>query len=470
MDLFLDRSDHRSLTRQLYDQLREAIIDGRLPPGARLQPTRAVAEELDVARSTVTDAYARLTAEGLVEGHRGGGSIVLGSDSPHPELATTPTALTPTAVAAAIRAYGDEPNAHARYDLKAGRVDAALFPRADWRRCTSRAIANLGDRYGHYGDPAGSQELRRALTHWAALSRGVAATPEQVVVTHGAAHALDLLARVLLRPGDVAAVEEPGYPPVANLLRSLGIQVIGIPVDQHGLLVEALPANTRLVHVTPSHQYPLGVVLSRERRIALLRWAKRHGAAVVEDDYDSEFRYSARPLEPLHRLDRDGRVIYVGTFSKALSPVLRTGFAVVPTDLAPVVAAIRKSVDAGPSPLLTAALTTFIEEGHLARHLRRARKVYSQRHQAVWSALTALNDPRITPLPTQAGLHLSLLSPAAPQDDELVARAARRELLISTLRPTYQFSQPQAGIIVGFGAIATPDVPRAIILLKECLH
>jgi len=289
------------------------------------------------------------------------------------------------------------------------------------------------------------------------------------VVTHGAAHAVDLLARVLLRPGEVAAVEEPGYPPVANLLRTLGIHAVGVPVDEHGLVVDALPGNARLVHVTPSHQYPLGVVLSRERRLALLRWAGRHGAAIVEDDYDSEFRHTARPLEPLHRLDRDGRVIYVGTFSKILSPALRTGFAVVPTGLVPAVTAVRESVDVGPSPFITAALTTFIDEGHLGRHLRRARRLYAERHRVVWSALTRHAGPRFTPLPAQAGLHLALLTPDAPGDDELAARAARRQLRLSRLRLSYQFSESRAGIVVGFGAIATPDVPTAISLLRDCL-
>ena len=469
MELFLDPADHRSLTVQLYDQVREAIADGRLAPGARLQPSRAVAEKLAIARSTVTDAYARLTAEGFVEGRRGGGSIVTGSACVEPSPVATPTALTPTPGAAAIRRYGSDLTTPARYDLTAGRVDARLFPLADWRRCTNRALAGLGDQYGTYGDPTGSPELRQALTRWVAQSRGVAATPEQVVVTHGAAHAVDLLARVLLRPGEVAAVEEPGYPPVANLLRTLGVQVVGVPVDEHGLVVDALPGNARLVHVTPSHQYPLGVVLSRERRLALLRWAGRHGAAIVEDDYDSEFRHTARPLEPLHRLDRDGRVIYVGTFSKILSPALRTGFAVVPTGLVPAVTAVRESVDVGPSPFITAALTTFIDEGHLGRHLRRARRLYAERHRVVWSALTRHAGPRFTPLPAQAGLHLALLTPDAPGDDELAARAARRQLRLSRLRLSYQFSESRAGIVVGFGAIATPDVPRAISLLRDCL-
>ena len=469
MQLFLDPSDRRSHTLQLYEQLRDAISDGRLPPSARLQPTRSVAAELSVARSTVTDAYACLTAEGYVEGRRGGGSFVLDGAWLHPEASTRRAVLSPTPVAPAVHPYGQDLTTPARYDLTAGRVDARLFPLTAWRRCTNRALVALGDRYGRYEDPADSADLREALARWATRSRGVAATADQVIVTHGAAHAVDLLSRVLLRPGDVAAVEEPGYPPIAELLRTHGVTVVGVPVDEHGLVVDALPAKARLVHVTPSHQYPLGVVLGRERRLALLRWAAGHGAAIVEDDYDSEFRYTSRPLEPLHRLDRDGRVAYVASFSKTLSPALRIGYTVAPTGLVPAMTAVRQCVDVGPSSIASAALAIFIEEGHLARHVRRARRIYTERHKAAWSALTQLTQPS-TALPTQAGLHLALLAPDAPPDDEIIARAARRRLLVSTLRRTYQFGEPQPGIVVGFGALATPDVPRAIATLGQCLR
>lgn len=468
MELFLNSDDPRSLTTQLYDQLREAISDGRLPYGARLQPTRVVADELTVARSTVTDAYERLSAEGFVEGRRGAGSIVLGDTAPNPAMARPPTALAPTQAAASIRRYATEPSARARYDLTAGRLDSRLFPITRWRQCTNRALSRLADSVGLYGEPAGSAQIRAALAVWIAQSRGITATPEQIVVTHGAAHAVDAIARVLLRPGDIAAVEEPGYPPVAELLRALGIDVVGVPIDEHGLIVDALPAQARLVHVTPSHQYPLGTTLSRDRRLALLRWAARHEAAIVEDDYDSEFRYSARPLEPLHRLDRDGRVAYVGSFSKTLSPALRLGFVVPPLGLVPAITAVRQCVDFGPSPILTETLALFIEEGHLARHCRRARKIYTERHRAVMSALTRIG-PRITPIPTHAGLHIAVRVPDMPDDEVVQLRARRRQILWSSLRRTYQFSQPQPGVVVGSGAIATPDIPRAIAALGECL-
>lgn len=468
MELFLDRGDDRSLSRQLYDQLRDAIGDGRLPPGGRLQPTRVVAEELGVARSTVTEAYGRLTAEGYIEGRRGGGSVVQANAAAHAPPAPARTALTPTPEASAVRRYSTDFAADARYDLTPGRVDARLFPLVEWRRCANRALGELAGQLGHYTNPIGSSELRRAVTQWLTRSRGIAATPDQIVITHGAGNAVDVLARVLLRPGDVAAVEEPGYPPVTNLLRSQGIEVVGVPVDEDGLVVDALPDAARLVYVTPSHQYPLGMALRRDRRLALLRWASRCGAAVVEDDYDSEFRHSSSPMEPLHRLDRDGRVIYVGTFSKILSPVVRIGFAVVPPGLVEAVTAVRQAVDFGPSPLVTVALTDFVDRGHLDRHLRRARRVYATRHRAIMSALTTLAGSEVTPLPSQAGLHVAVLAEAAAHV-RVFERASHRGLRLSSLGSTYQFGEPHAGIVLGFGAIATAAVPDAIELLGSCL-
>jgi GntR family transcriptional regulator/MocR family aminotransferase len=475
MELFLNPHDERSMTVQLYEQLRNAITDGRLPTGARLVPTRSVAQDLGVSRSTVTDAYARLTAEGYVEGRRGGGSFVAGSIQPQPREEDAEAALVPTPAAAAIRRYdevrttrlyGEDLPTRARFDLTPGRTDPQLFPTTTWRRCMARALWQFP---GQYADPAGSSALRLALSRWITQSRGVTTSPEKVVVTNGAGHAVDLVARVLLAPGDVAAVEEPGYPPVTNTLRTHGVTVVGVPVDEQGIVVDAIPPGVKVVYVTPSHQYPLGVVMSRARRLELLRWARRQGAAVLEDDYDSEFRHTPRPLEPLHRLDRDGHVIYVGTFSKILSPGIRLGFAVVPRALLPTVKAVRRAVDWCPPAVTDAALTSFIDEGHLARHLRRARRVYRDRHRAVCRALTLLQIPRVTRLASQAGLHVTVLAPGMPPDDELVARASQRQLLIGSLRPTYQFGDPRPGVVVGFGALATEDVPIAIATLEDCL-
>ncbi len=467
VDLFLVPGDPRGLVAQLYDQVRGEIANGRLPPGSRLPPTRALAEDLGVSRSTVTDAYARLAGEGFVEGRRGGGTVVVGFGPPTLRGPEPPATLEPTARAARLGRYGPGVAGPVRYDLTAGRVDAAHFPTAVWRRCVIRGLALTRGVLGRYADPVGSPELREALARWVGQSRGVAATADHVVVTQGASHAVDLVARILLQPGDVAAVEDPGYPPVTSVLRSQGLDVVGVPVDKDGMVVEALPDDARLVVVTPSHQYPLGPVLHHQRRLALLAWARRRGAAVIEDDYDSEFRYRAGPLEPLHRLDADGLVLYVGTFSKTLSPSVRTGFIVAPPGLVPAMTATRQAVDWGPPALIDAALATFVGDGHYAAHVRRARKIYLARYEVVRRELSHL--PGVRALATQAGLHITVLAPDADTDDEILERTGRRDLAISLLRRTYQFTQPQPGVVVGFGALATADVPTAVRLLGECL-
>lgn len=470
MDVYLVPDGQHSLVSQIYDQVRDAIADGRLEPGFRLTPTRTLARELGVARSTVADAYGRLVAEGYAEGRRGGGTTVtaatVGSTAMVDDDAAT---LRATARAEAVDRYGTDLTARARYDLTAGRIDAALFPHEDWHRCV-RAAMNDPRSVGTYGEPAGTTALREALARWITQSRGIAARPDQIIATQGATQAIDLLARALLVPGDIAVVEEPGYPPVATILQSQGIEVVGVPVDRDGLIVDALPDHARLVHVTPSHQYPLGGVLSRERRLRLLDWASRNDAVIIEDDYDSEFRYGRRPLEPLHRMDHRGRVVYVGTFSKILSPSLRMGFTVAPRPVVPALAALRQAVDFGPPALLDLALTTFIADGYLARHLRRARKAYGERHAALWHELDNRLPAGMTPLATSAGLHLAVLASDAPPDLEIVDRARERDLMVSTLRRTYRFSDGQPGVVLGFGAIATHDVAEAVARLIDCLR
>lgn len=470
MDIFLSADGDRSLVAQIHDQLRDGITDGRLPVGASLTPSRALAIELDVSRSTVTQAYERLATEGYVEGRRGGGTVVVGGAVRRP---STSESAGPGVVATldrdTVRPYGTRPTRRARFDLAAGRIDPGLFPTDTWRRCVLHALRSGAEGVGRYGDPVGSDTLRRALTHWIAQTRGIATTPDRVVVTQGTGHTVDLLARALLRPGDVAAVEEPGYPPVTSVLRARGVRVVGVPVDEDGLVVEALPTAARLVHVTPTHHFPLGSVMSLDRRLALVDWARRHDVVVVEDDYDSDFRYVRRPVEPLHHLDDDGRIIYAGTFSKILSPTLRMAFAVLPPGLVPVLTSLRQAIDGGPPVVIDHALARFIDQGHLGRHLRRSRRVYAARQRLVVDELRRLAPADARTLPAHTGLHVTLVAPSAPDDDTIVARAVERDLLVSTLRRTYQFSTPVPGVVVGFGAIATDDVTPALERLATCL-
>ncbi len=467
MEIFVDPGDSRGLAGQIYAQVRDAILDGRLAAGDPLKPSRALAAELGVSRFTVTEAYARLAAEGLVEGRGRGGTVVATTLSTEPPSRPA-TALRPSPTAASMHRFDRAPTARARYDLRPGTVDPELFSGPAWRRCVTQAMREPPP---HYGEPAGSAALRDALAHWIGRSRGVMTTPDEIVVTSGALHAVDLVARVLIEPGDVVAIEDPGYPPAYELLRSLGARVVGVPLDDHGLIVDAIPAGARLVYVTPSHQFPLGTVLSHERRIELLRWAGEHGAAVIEDDYDSQFRYDSRPLEPRPRLDPDGRVIYVGTLSKVLSPSLRIGFAVVPRSIVDTVQTMRQTIDWCPPWPTDGALTRFITEGHLARHIDRATRRYRERHRAVQQALTAMAVPAVT-LPSTAGLHLTVLLDGA--DDGTGARrllhaATAADVLVGSLDRCYRDAPARHGVLVGFGALPTHRVAAAIEALELVL-
>jgi GntR family transcriptional regulator / MocR family aminotransferase len=466
MELFLDTERRGGLAAQLYAQLREAISSGRLGVGDRLPPSRVLAGDLGVSRFTVSEVYSRLAAEGYVTGRAGAGTVVTGMLAGEPVEGEV-AALQPTERAARMRRFDRNPLHRAYFDLRPGTVDLTLFPAEPWRRSMNRALRGGLE---HYGDPAGSLDLRRSLAHWIARSRGVTATADRVVVTAGAQHAIDLVARILTDPGDTVAVEEPGYPPVIELLRCLGVDVVGVPVDADGLVVDALPASARLVYVTPSHQYPLGVVMAPERRVALLRWANAHQAAIVEDDYDSQFRHGTRPFEPLQRLDREGRVIYVATFSKVLAPSLRIGFAVVPPSIVGPLVTLRQCIDWCPPTASQQALASFIDDGHLDRHVRRAARVYRDRQRQLTAALASGLSVPSRVLPALTGLHVPLLLDECVDEPALAHVARRHDLVVGSLQRTYHFGPPAGGIVLGFGALPTTRIGGAVSALDATLN
>lgn len=466
MDLFLDPRAARPLAGQLYDQLRLAINEGRLLPGDRLTPSRQLAVELGVSRHTVATAYSRLAAEGHAEGRAGGGSVVA------PTSAAGPCAPSPAHALRPARRFADWepifrlPGPSFRYDLTPGQPDPGLFPAIAWRR---RVAAAAAAEYLGYGDPLGQIGLRRAIAGWIARSRSVRSSENAIVVTAGAQHAIDLAARVLLETGDTVAVEDPGYPPVGRLFAALGARVAAVPVDGEGLIVDRLPPSARIVYVTPSHQFPLGMTMSMPRRRALLRWAQEHDAAVIEDDYDTEFRYVDRPLEPLQALDDAGRVIYVGSFSKTFSPAVRLGFAVVPPSLAGPVAALRQLIDWHPPAAMQAALAGFIEDGLLDKHLRRCRRAYAERRGLLAEAISGPLSAYLTAGTANAGLHITTyLRPGLNED--AVRRSARRQgIRTMGLQRAFLASPPQPGLLLGFGAIPATALPAAVRTLEEIM-
>jgi GntR family transcriptional regulator/MocR family aminotransferase len=324
----------RDLKGEIYRQLRAAIRTGQLRPGEYLSPSRQLAQALAVSRSTVVAAYDRLAAEGFLTSRPGAGTFVSGElvRAKRGAKMRLDDALRPRPIWDSIGMPTVFDRA-ARFDFRTGLPDATLFPHKTWRRLVARALRSAEQAEKSYQHPAGQLCLRVAIAHHIGVSRGIEVSADDIVITCGTQQALDVLARVLLAPGDRIAVEDPGYLPPRQLFRSLGVGVTVVPVDRDGLLVDALPDRVRAVYVTPSHQYPLGVTLSLPRRRALLAWAERNDAAIIEDDYDSEFRFGDRPLEPLKTLDMRGRVIYLGSFSTTLLPTLRIGFLVSPRSL-----------------------------------------------------------------------------------------------------------------------------------------
>jgi GntR family transcriptional regulator / MocR family aminotransferase len=279
---------------------------------------------------------------------------------------------------------------------------------------------------GAYTDPAGHAGLRAAIARHIGVARTVRAAPEDVLITNGTQQAVDLIARVLIEPGDVAAVEDPGWVPPRVLLETMGARVVRVPVDAEGLAVDALPARTRMVYVSPSHQFPLGVAMSLRRRLELLSWAERTGAAIVEDDYDSEFRYAGRPVEPLHSLDRSGRVLYVGSFSKTLLPTLRLGFCVAPPSLRLPLRKAKFVADWHTTLPVQAALAGYIDQGQFARHIRRTRRIYQARRDRITQTLARDFPDLLDPIPAVAGLHVAAHLRITSADDEAVVDHARR--------------------------------------------
>ncbi|WP_306214589.1 MocR-like pyridoxine biosynthesis transcription factor PdxR, partial [Actinoplanes sp. RD1] len=413
-----------------------------------------------VARNSVATAYEQLVAEGYLTARTGAGTFVA---RVRPEPAARrrhADPLRPRAGWTFAPAPASAAEPVPRYDFRTGIPDAGLFPFETWRRLVAGELRLGANAPGRYGDPAGHPALRAAIARYVGYSRSLRVLPEEVVVTNGAHHALDLIGRVLVSPGDVVAVEDPGYPPARQVFASLGARVTGVPVDADGLVVDALPDRARVVYTTPSHQFPLGRAMGLARRHALLAWAARRQAAIVEDDYDSEFRHSARPLEPLHSLDTVGRVLYVGTFSKSMLPSLRTGFVLAPAPLRAALTAARQLGDSYGQVAVQAALARFIDEGLLARHVRRAGRAYRDRHARVVAALSGL--PQLALVPSAAGLHVAALTPepAAP----VVAAARARGVAVEDLA---SYGSDSTGFVLGFGAIDPALLDEGLSILTS---
>jgi GntR family transcriptional regulator/MocR family aminotransferase len=463
----LDRRGDRSA--RIYRELLDMVLDGRLVAGERLPPTRDLAGRLQVSRGTVSAAYDRLVSEGFLESRAGSGTFV--SRDASPRLGRR----APSGRAVAPRRRWETlpppvPDAPPlEFDLSVGGPDTSLFPLAVWRRLVSSTLrpsllaAPAYDGSGHPG-------LQAEIARYVGVSRSVVAGPDDVLLTNGAQQGLDLAARVLLSPGDEVAVEDPGYTAAIRLFSSHGARVTGVPVDDEGIVVDLLPRNPRLVYVTPSHQFPTGAAMSLRRRMALLDWAARRDAVIVEDDYDSEFRFEDRPLEPLQSLDRDGRVIYVGSFSKTLMPVLRVGYLVAPQSLQAALRTAKLLTDWQGDAVTQGALARFMAEGLLSAHLRRATRVYRERRDILLASLAPLEPDTLRVLPSAAGLHVCTTFADSSVDDLGVARrAADLGVAVEPLSPRYHTVAARPGLALGFRHIAAERIPEAIQRLTKAL-
>ena len=474
----LDPSDSLPLYRQLYNALREAILSGQLKPGSRLPSTRLFAADLAVSRNTVVNAFEQLIAEGYLEGQVGAGTHVttdLPDDilniRPHAPPATVnepPSDRQPLSARGALIAQTSvSQNRHSDSvcPFRAGLPALAELPLPIWARLLARRLRAPADELLVYGQPAGYRPLREAVAAYLGTARGVRCEAEQVIIVAGAQQALDLTARLLLDPGEMVWVENPGYLGARGALLAAGARPVPVPVDQDGLVVErgmTLAPEARLVYISPSHQYPLGVTMSLARRLALLRWADQARAWLVEDDYDSEYRYAGPPLATVQSLDQKGRVIYIGTFSKVLFPALRLGYLVVPPDLVQAFVAAKALVDRAAPSLEQAVLADFIAEGHFARHIRRMRLLYAAR-QAVLIEAAAQELPGLLEVqPTFAGLHLVGWLPEGV-DDRLVSQALAVAGIEAVSVSSFAMTPlARGGLVLGYAAVSETQIRQGV--------
>lgn len=466
----------RDVLRALHAQLRAAILEGRLRPGLPLPATRALATALGVSRNTAVAAYDLLLSEGYLVARPGAGTYVADI---LPRLARSSASVDNSGADFRLAPFWRSPpawpsasfGAPCRFDFRVGLPDKAAFPFQIWRRLSARALRALSRTQAAYAEPDGRPALRDAIAKHVSFVRAVAVQADDLVVTAGAQQAFDLLARILVTPGrTVVAVEDPGYPPLRAAFAAAGANLMAVPVDDEGLLVERLPAGTRVVCVTPSHQFPLGYAMSLSRRAALLDFAHAHGAVVIEDDYDGEFRYAGRPLDALQTLDRSGSVFYVGTFSKSLFPALRLGFVVVPPWARPALVAAKRLSDWHGPILAQDTLAAFIAEGHLARHIRKMRKIYGERRTTLIEAIARHCGDLLEPIPADSGLHLAATVAVPLRSTALVARAAEAGIGLYGL-DRYAATEPTLnGLAFGYGMIEADRIDVAIGRLAELMR
>ena len=474
--MYLDLDGEGPRYAQLIRSLKGAIMDGRVGAGARLPASRSLARELDISRNTVLAAYEQLQAEGFLVGRVGSGSYVASIGSSQPQKRGGGTLIAPlSAFARRVQANFDgraipgRQHRGLRYNLQYGLPLANPMLASVWRRELNRAAEHVEF---DYPDAQGLAELREQVCDYLARRRGVPATPDDVLIVSGTQQAFALAARVLIEPGETVVLEDPHYRGARQVFTAHGAQVRGCRVDTDGLVPAALPENARLAVVTPSHQFPTGALLPLGRRVELLDWATSTRAWLIEDDYDGEFRYGGRPLAALKSLDRDGRVIYIGSFSKALFPALRLGYMVLPPAVRDAFVAAKWLEDRGCNALEQAALARFMGDGGFERHLRRAAQTLRARRAAMLNGLAKHAAGVVEVVDSNAGMHLTAWLDGVSHADceRLIEHARERGLGLYAIAPYCLKPPPRPGIVLGYAGLPPADIDAAMRLLGRCLR
>jgi GntR family transcriptional regulator/MocR family aminotransferase len=464
------------LFRQVYLGLRQAILVGNFPAGGRLPSTRDLAQQLGISRTVVLLAYDQLLAEGFAVGRGGSGTYVFEGfgNSAHVRVKRSADLRLSRFGLAAVDALKavDYPRRRPpalRYDFSDGRSDVETFPFEAWRRILLRHARMAPVRQFDYGEAVGSLALREAICAHVRRSRAVVCDPSEVIVVNGSQQALDLIARVLVERGDRVAIEEPHYNGIREVLRAAGARLLPVPVDRDGLDPARLPKHAKIVFVTPSHQFPTGVTLTLARRIELLEWASRKNAVIVEDDHDGEFHYEGRPLESLQGLDRQGRIVYVGTFSRTVFPALRIGYLIVPKSLAAAFTGAKWLNDLHSATLEQQTLAEFITTGMYDRHLGRLRRRNAARRRALLEAIRRYLGTRVEVTGDGSGTHIVLWPTKFVSEEALVAHAASRGVGISGISHCFITRPSRPGIILGYSRMNEREIREGIRRLSETL-
>jgi GntR family transcriptional regulator / MocR family aminotransferase len=479
----------REASQSLCRQLRQAIIDGRLAPGARLPATRKADHFFGVSRNTAADVYDQLLSEGYVVTRRGSGTYVVDK---------TPTArLRPSPkhdeapdyrlndfwlradVTSAMGFWRDrsEGAPHSsdlpRIDFRPALVDSRLFPFDDFRRVSARQLRKLEKEPASHKSPQGNQgnfSLRAAITRHIAQTRAVVCDADDILVTSGAQQAFDLLARVLVTAGEtVVAVEDPGYPPMRVAFAAAGARLAPIGVDSEGLIVEQLPSDVRVICLCPSHQFPLGVTMSMQRRKALIDFARSRGAIIIEDDYDGEFRYEGSPLAALRTLEAADVVFYVGTFSKCLLPALRLGFVAAPAWATRSLVSAKNCLDWHCSTPIQMGVAGFMSEGLLTQHVRKMRETYRQRRRLLLACLQRDLSKWLDPIPSSYGMHVTAAARAGVNLEDVAEALSSRNVKLHTLSRYFLSSPTRTGLVLGYGAADLTAIKQGMALVRAAL-